>query len=131
MQYVERFQQREVLEAQRHREAVEFSPRHELRAPTELPAALQEQCRTLLAGSRAHIAEAYLARRVLPSDATVQTYVVAVRLTWAGRLFGRGQKTVDRLTELDWPMPCYFIVLEKNYKPLRKRLQALAGTRLL
>jgi hypothetical protein len=37
---------------------------------------------------------------------------------------------IQSLIHLDWPMPCFFIVLEKECKPLRKRLQALHGARL-
>ncbi|HEY8876714.1 MAG TPA: M48 family metalloprotease [Roseateles sp.] len=129
--YVERFQRREALEVTRHREAVEFSVKHELRAPDELPAEALRRCRELLAANRRHVAEAYLARRVLPADPTLATYVVAVRLDTLSRLLGRGEKVVKQVSQPDWPMPCFFIVLEKNYKPLRKRLQALPGARLL
>lgn len=128
--YVDRFQQREALEAARHRQAVEFSIKHELRAPVELPPEVLQCCRALMTAHRAHVAEAYLARRVLPADPTLATYVIAVRLDLASRFLSRGQKVIQRLTELDWPMPCYFVVLEKECKPLRKRLQALHGTRL-
>jgi len=57
--------------------------------------------------------------------------VIAVRLDAASRLLGRGEKVVKQISQPDWPMPCFFIVLEKNFKPLRKRLQALPGARLL
>ncbi len=129
--YVDRFQRREALEGKRQREAVTFSVKHELRAPDELADAARQQCRTLMAAHPQHVAEAYLARRVLPADPTLATYVIAVRLDLAGRLLGRGQKVIQRLAKLDWPMPCFFIVLEKECKPLRKPLQAIAGTRLL
>jgi Zn-dependent protease with chaperone function len=129
--YVDRFQQREALEMQRHREAVQFSVKHELRTPAELPAEAQAQCRALMAAHRQHVAEAYLARRVLPSDPTFATYVVAVRLDAMSRFFSRGEKVIKRLAEADWPMPCFFIVLEKECKPLRKKLRALPGTQLL
>ena len=129
--YVDRFQQREALEAQRHREAVQFSVKHELRAASDLPAQAWQQCRTLLAADRSQIAEAYLARRVLPADPTLATYVIAVRLDTVSRFLGRGEKVIRRLTAHDWPMPCFFIVLEKECKPLRKRLRALTGARLL
>ena len=129
--YVDRFQQREEVETQRHRQAVEFNVKHELRSPSELPDEAMAQCRALMAANRQHVAEAYLARRILPADPTLATYVVAVRLDAVSRFLGRGQKTINRLAEPDWPMPCFFIVLEKEYKPLRKRLQALANARLL
>lgn len=129
--YVDRFQQREELEATRHRQAVEFSVKHELRAPDGLPAEALQRCRELMAANRRHVAEAYLARRVLPADPTLATYVVAVRLDAVSRLLGRGEKVIQQVSAPDWPMPCFFIVLEKNYKPLRKRLQALSGARLL
>lgn len=53
-----------------------------------------------------------------------------MRLDFASRLLGRGRKVIRRLAGLDWPMPCFFVVLEKECKPLRKRLQALGGTLL-
>jgi Zn-dependent protease with chaperone function len=129
--YVDRFQQREALEASRHHQAVEFSVKHELRAPDDLAPETQRQCRALLAAHRQHIAEAYLARRVLPADPTLATFVIAVRLDVASRFLGRGRKVIERLAALDWPMPCFFVVLEKEAKPLRKRLMKLPGTRLL
>jgi Zn-dependent protease with chaperone function len=129
--YAERFRQREELETQRYRQAMEFSVKHELRAPTELPPDAVQQCRALLAADRRHIAEAYVARRVLPADPTLATYVVAVRLDAISRFLGRGQKVIKRLDMHDWPMGCFFIVLEKECKPLRKKLQALQGSRLL
>jgi hypothetical protein len=129
--YVERFQQREALEARRQQQAVEFSVKHELRAPDELAAEARLRCGALMAAHRRHVAEAYLARRVLPADPSLATYVVAVRLDAVSRFLGRGQKVIARLAALDWPVPCYFVVLEKNFKPLRRRLRALPGTRLL
>ena len=81
--------------------------------------------------ARKGIAEAYLARRVLPADPTLATYVIGVRLDFAGRFFGRGQKVIQRMVALDWPIPCHFVVLEKECKPLRKKLRALPGARLL
>lgn len=129
--YVERFQRRQEVEALRQRQAVEFSVRHELRSPVELPADQLQQCRTLLAAHRRHIAEAFVARRVLPADPAAATYVVAVRLDAVSRFLGRGAKIAKRLAGLDWPMPCFVVVLEKECKPLRQRLLALPGTRLL
>lgn len=129
--YVDRFQQRELLEAQRTREAVEFSVKHTLRAPDDLPAEARLQCGALLSAHRRNITEAYLARRVLPSDPTLPTYVIAVRLDAMSRFFGRGEKVVKRLVALEWPMPCFVVVLEKQAKPLRKKLRAMAGTQLL
>jgi hypothetical protein len=129
--YVDRFQRREALEMQRHRQVNEFSVKHELRAPDELAPEALRQCRALMAANRRYITEAYLARRVLPADPTLATYVIAVRLDALSRFLGRGQKALKPLIELDWPMPCFFIVLEKECKPLRKRLQALTGARLL
>jgi Zn-dependent protease with chaperone function len=128
--YVDRFQRRDEMERLRHHQANEFSVKHQLRAPDELPAEVVAQCRAVLAANRRHIGEAYLARRVLPADPTLATYVIAVRLDAASRFLGRGQKVIQSLIHLDWPMPCFFIVLEKECKPLRKRLQALHGARL-
>ncbi|MBW8759921.1 MAG: M48 family metalloprotease [Burkholderiales bacterium] len=129
--YVDRWQRRDDMEMRRERQATEFSVKHELVAPDELGAAALQRCRELLAADPSRLAEAYVARRVLPADPTLATYVIGVRLGTVGRFFGRSDKVVKQLAALDWPMPCFVVALEKDAKPLRKRMQALAGARLV
>jgi Zn-dependent protease with chaperone function len=129
--YVDRWQQRDEVETQRQRQATEFSVKHALIAPDELGAAALQRCRELLAADPNRLAEVYVARRVLPADPTLATYVIGVRLGAVGRFFGRSGKAVKQLAQLDWPMPCFVIALEKDAKPLRKRMQALPGARLI
>lgn len=124
-----RWQTRNEWEARRDTERSQFDPKHELvAADAETTAAV----RTLLQPAQLkHVAELYLARRVLPSDPDTATYVIAARLTWWGRRRSQQQKVVDALAAVAWPVPLFVCTLEGRYAGLRRPLQALAGSRLV
>jgi hypothetical protein len=87
--------------------------------------------RALLAQvSMTNVAGLYFARRVLPSDAGVHTYVLAVHVSWFGRRLGRQRAIVDRLAAIEWPVHLFVLTLDGQYSKLLKQLRGVPGTRV-
>ena len=103
--------------------------KHALHPPALDEAALQS-LRTLVAGAREHVAALHLARRELPSDPALVTYVLGVELTWWGRRLGKGQAVVNRLAALAWPMHVIVFTLQGPYAGFRRPLKKLPAARL-
>jgi Zn-dependent protease with chaperone function len=123
-----RWQARGAFEAQREAEASSFDPKHTLVAPdAELLAAV----RALLPRQAPDfVGELYLARRVLPSDPSVVSCVLGVRLTWWGRRRGKQQAVLDQLAATAWPVPLFVCSLDGHLASLRERLRALPDSRV-
>lgn len=129
--WAERWQQRDAFETQRQEELQTLNIKHPLQ-PHALAEAELQQVRDLLAGVKLeYVAALYLARRVLPSDPTLPTYVVGVTLTWWGRRRGKQQAVVDQLAALQWPLHLVVCTLEGQFAKLKKPMQKLAGARLV
>jgi Zn-dependent protease with chaperone function len=79
---------------------------------------------------REHIAEVYLARRVIAADPSAVQWVMGLHLTWWGRRRGKQTAVVNRLAQLEWPVPLVFVTLDGRFTPWLKRLRGLAGARL-
>ncbi|QPF75729.1 M48 family metalloprotease [Roseateles sp. DAIF2] len=128
--WAQRWHARQAFEQGRERERDELDPRHELR-PAGLDAEALERVRGLLQRHGQGVERAYLARRVLPTDPTLPTYVLGLQLGLWARLRKRQQAIVDALARDEWPDHTIICVLQDRYKPLRKKLAAVPGARLI
>lgn len=127
--WAERWRARDALESQVAHELQQLHTAHRLVAADEDTRAA---VRAMLADKAllADVAEVYFARRELPSDASVKTYVLALRLTWWGRSRSRQQQVVDRLAGLSWPVHLFVCTLEGDYAALKDRLKRLPDARI-
>lgn len=128
--WARRWRERHALETLREQQLRTLDPAHPL-----VPHGLEEDrlasVRALLdAQVREGIAEAWLARRVIPADATVLQMVLGVRLRWWARRRGRQREIVKRLAALDWPVPLVVVTLDGRYAGLRKKLMQLGQARV-
>lgn len=128
-EWQDRWQQRHEFESLRALEIGALNPEHKLRSAELEPAQLARLNALLLEHGKG-IKRAYVARRVLPSDPKLPTYVLGLELTaWAG-FRGQGQRIVKRLSAAEWPMHVFICVLDGHTRPLRKKIKALAGAQL-
>ncbi len=128
-QVAERWRRRDAWEQQRNHQLEQLDPRHALVAVDE---ATRTAVQALLNDSALRqVARVYLARRVLPADAEARTYVLAVTLTWWGRLRSRDRQVVERLAAIEWPVHLFICTLRGSYAKLRRPLKAVAGSRLV
>jgi Zn-dependent protease with chaperone function len=109
--YAARAQQRHELEERRLEEIRNPKPGHPLRPhglPEESLHAVEEAVRR---AQVVHLDRAWLVRRELPSDPSVETYLLAVGVTWWGRRRGRQQSVVDAVAAIAMPtsVPNVFI----------------------
>lgn len=128
--YAMLWRERDAFEARRAAEYETFDVRHALVAPDAEDEAVQRVHALLAQLSLSHLAGLFFARRVLPSDAGMQTYVLAVRLTWLGRRLGRQKAIVDRLAAIEWPVHLFLLTLDGQYAKLLKQLRGVPGTKL-
>lgn len=127
--FATRWRERDDFEARRSRELATLDVKHALLAAE--PALAQAVRERLTPEMLKDVAAVYLARRVLPSDASVMSYVLAVRLTWWAGKRGRHQAVVDRLAAIEWPLHLFVCTLDGDYAKLKKPLKALPGSRLV
>ncbi|MGN6828260.1 M48 family metallopeptidase [Paucibacter sp. M5-1] len=127
--WAQRWHERHEFEQRRERERNELDPQHQLCA-ADLGADAVEQVRALLQHHGKGVVRAYLARRVLPSDSSMPTYVLGLQLSAWARLRKQQHAVVNALAGQDWPAHTIICVLEGRLKPLRKKLGAIAGSRL-
>jgi len=98
---------------------------HELRDP-DLPDDQMAAIKTLMSTHRAGIARAYLARRILPADSRVPTYVLGLELEPAPPRLEMPHDVVERVAlTASWPMHVIVCALEGKNAALKPRLQAL------
>jgi len=130
-EYAQRWRQRNDWEVSVAEQRGRLNPKHELREPDLSPedvAAVQ----ALVKANRTGIKRAYLARRVLPMAPDVPTYVVALELTPSFLRLTTSAKIVHRVADGGaWPAHVIVCAIEGQYKPLGKRLKALAKARIL
>jgi hypothetical protein len=81
--------------------------------------------RTLLEANSKGIRRVWLARRVLPSDPSVRTYVLCIQLTAWARFRSQAAAVVERLATLEWPMHCFLVALDGENKGLKGRVETL------
>lgn len=125
----ERWRERDRFEAVRGHQANTLDPGHELQSPPPaLAAAVREHAARL---PRKGIAALYFARRVLPADPSLPSYVLGVRTTWWARRLGRQPKLLQQLTQAEWPLEMLVCTLEGRFARLHKRLKALPGAQVL
>ena len=127
--WAQRWREHDEFEKRRAAELKSADVKQRLHAPDLDEAALQ-RLRTLVAGATEHVAALYLARRELPSDPSVTTYLLGVELTWWGKRRGKAPAVVKRLAALEWPMHLYVCTLDGRYAGFKKVLAGLPGTRL-
>lgn len=128
--WARRWRERHALETLREQQLRTLDPAHPL-APHDLEEERLAAVRALLdARTREGIAEAWLARRVIPADATVVQMVLGVRLGWWARRRGRQREIVKRLAALDWPVPLVVVTLDGRYAGMREKLMALGQARV-
>lgn len=129
--WAERWRERDTLETLRAQQLESLGGKDTL-APHGLDAAqLAALKQRLDREALRHVAEVYVARRVIPADPTVVQWVMGVKLTWWGRQRGRQRAVVDRLAAMEWPVALLFFTLDAPYTPLRKKFRALPGARLV
>jgi hypothetical protein len=129
--YAERWRERDALESRCHHQLQTLDGKdgfttHALNADqlTALQGPLSDKV-------RAHIAEVYLARRVIPADPGLVQHVLGVRVTWWGRWRGKQGEIIDRLAKLDWPVPLVVVSLDGRLAPWRKKFRLLAGAKVV
>ena len=128
--YATLWRERDAFEARRAAEYATFDVRHALVAPDAGDEDVQRTRALLAQLALSNVAGLYFARRVLPSDAGVRTYVIAVRLTWLGRRLGRQKAIVDRLAAVEWPVHLFVLTLDGQYSKLLKQLRGVPGTKV-
>ncbi|OYU68428.1 MAG: hypothetical protein CFE45_42815, partial [Burkholderiales bacterium PBB5] len=128
--YVERWRARDELETLRAQQRKNFDGKDRFTSHG-LPAETVAQITALLSGpARQHVTEAWLARRVIPADDSSKQWVIGLRLGWWARRRGKQAEVVQRLANLEWPVPLIFVTLDGRFAPWLKKLRTLAGARL-
>jgi Zn-dependent protease with chaperone function len=125
----ERWNQRHQMEVARERQASALDVKHELCA-VELDVETMERVKTLLRSASKGIKRAYLARRILPADPALQTFVLGIELTGWARFRSQGPAIVGRLAKLEWPIGLFVSSMAGAYKPLKRKLRAVPGSEI-
>ncbi|MEK8032049.1 M48 family metallopeptidase [Ideonella sp. DXS29W] len=129
--YGDRWRQRDAFEHQRQAEIARLNTQHPVR-PHGLDPQVLAQVRQVLDGvNRDGIAAAYLVRRELPSDPSVDTYVLGVELTWWAKRRSRQANIVNRLAHQEWPLHLMICTLDGDLSSYGKTLKRIDGAQLL
>jgi Zn-dependent protease with chaperone function len=122
--YARRYRERAAWEARRAAELRTLDPAHDYAAPALEPED-EARVRELLASEAMGrgIRSAWLARRVLPSDPGVPTYVLVLELTRWARFRSQGPKIVERVAAIEWPMHAFVCTADAN-APVAKKVRA-------
>lgn len=127
--YERRWRERQQHEHQRSNEIAALDPDHELQ-PAKLEPDELKAVRALLAEHGAGVVQAYFAQRIVPTDPSVRTHVLAIKVSWWAGWRDREGEIVARLAEADWPVHAIVCVLEGRYARMETRLKAMRGVRL-
>ena len=128
--YARRWAERQVAEQVTQQQLDRVDPSHAL-LPAELPLAQQQLIRDLLKSCGQGVRHAYFARRQLPADPSIQTYVLALSVTLWARLRRQQHAIVKRVADGAWPsLHAHVVVIEGRYKPLRKKMRQVPGAQL-
>jgi Zn-dependent protease with chaperone function len=125
--YADRWNARHEWEHLRRHQIETFDPNHELRSP-DLDEETLARVHELLRAQSKGIARAWLARRVLPADPSVPTYVIAVEPTGWMRFRNKGEAIIQALASREWPMLVFICTLDGGNAVLKKKVAALPGT---
>jgi len=121
--YGERWRQRDAWEDRRTAELRTLDAAHEL-VPAALTAEALASVRTNLEAHATGIKRAWIARRVVPADTGVLTYVIGVELTQWARFRSRGPQIVKSLAQLNWPMHLFVCSIDAN-KAISAKLRSV------
>lgn len=103
---------------------------HELRSADLSEADLQTVV-ALMKTNRAGISKAYLARRILPADPDVKTYVIGIELEKYQVRTEFPNQIVNRVASTDgWPVQIQFCVLKDKFAVLVPKLKAIEGSEI-
>jgi hypothetical protein len=127
--YGERWRQRAVWEETRDAQVQTLDPAGALRDPALSPED-RERVRVQVHAASRHIARAWIARRVLPVDPDIDTYVIVVKLRAWPRWRGRQAEVIDALAQQAWPMHLFFTSGEGTYAKLGRRIRRVANAAL-
>lgn len=128
--YAERWQQRQTLEQQRAQQLESLDVSHRLQAAALDADTLAAVRHCVQAAGIKNAKAMYLARRVLPADPALKTYVLAVELGWSARRRGLQHNIVNRLAQQTWPLHVVICTLDGKYSELSKPLRAIGDARL-
>lgn len=127
--YAEQWQARDEFEQRRSHELDQLDTAHELRAPDLDPQELQ-RVRDLIAANPKGVARAWIARRVLPSDPAVPTYVLVIEPRWWNRTGTRSANLLSRLATVEWPMHAFLVTCTGTHRKLRARVASLPQSQI-
>ena len=129
--YAERWRARDAVEAQQAHELHNLHVTHVL-VPHELGVdVLAPVLPAVQAATRRYVSAVYLARRILPSDPTALTYVVAIDVSWLGNRLERANKLRDTVAAIEWPMHVLVCTLDGDAAALKKHFVGMAGARIV
>ncbi|CAG1019850.1 hypothetical protein BURC_04769 [Burkholderiaceae bacterium] len=127
--WADRWNRRDAFEQARSQQLSRLDVAHELHT-AQLSPEQRERVKSVLGLGGKGVQRAFLARRVLPADPSIETYVLGLELTSWARLRDQEHAIVERLSEFEWPMHLFICVLSGAYKPLREKLASLPGTEI-
>lgn len=125
-EFATRWNERSAAEARRQAELQRYDAAHALVA-ADLDAEMLERLRAMIAANSAGVARVWVARRVLPSDPRVRTFVFGIEPTRWAVFRSQTPDIVKRLAALAWPMHAFFLPLDK-LKATREKLRALGAS---
>ncbi len=128
--YAARWRERDLWEITRTMQFRVPDPKQELQAPAGLAPEVVERVLQIVRLERKGVGRAWFARRVLPVDPSLVTYVLAIEPGWWSGLTERPQRIVDRLAAHEWPLPVQICTLGGNLKPWKGKLKRLQGARV-
>lgn len=129
--YLQRWKRRDEKEARHHKALSNVDARHPV-VVHGLPDDTADAIRATIAClEHEHVKAIYLGRRVLPGSEKLTQLLLAVELTWWGRLRGAQGEVVSRLADIEWPVELMIISLDHQYTPMKKKFQALGGEGLV
>ncbi len=85
----------------------------------------------LEAAAKRYVSAVYLVRRALPSDPTALTYVVGIDVSWLGNQLNRTQSVIELVAAIEWPVHVLVCSLAGAYAPLKKKMAAVPGARVI
>ncbi|HEX6707901.1 MAG TPA: M48 family metallopeptidase [Albitalea sp.] len=128
--WADRWKERLAFEEDRSRQMHTLDLSHELRA-SGLGEAEIERAREVLRMGGEGVQRAFLARRVLPADPSIATYVLGLELTRWAAFRSKGPEIVKRLTDFEWPVHVFVCAMVDEHKALRTKLEALPGAQVV
>ena len=129
--YAARWRERDEHEARIAYELDTLDPMHALAAHDFPVDDLAFVLPKLELATKRHVSAVYLVRRVLPSNPTTLSYVVGIDMSWLGGQLNRTQAVVDRVAAIEWPAHVLVCSLDGAYAPMKKKMAAIPGARLV